>query len=67
MTHSELISEIDKFASFKGWAGATVTSRAVGNSRLYSRLSSGGSCTIAIAEKLQAYMRENSSKTGSPQ
>lgn len=56
MDTNSLISEIEAFASSKGIAPATVTSRAVKNSRLYDRMKSGGSCTIRVAEKLRAYM-----------
>ena len=65
MTHSDLIAEIDAFADAKNWSGATVTSRAVANSRLYSRLKSGGSCTLVIAERLRAYMADHSSSPSS--
>ncbi len=56
MTHSELISLIERHAESRGIAPATVTSRAVGNSRLYSRLKDGGSCTIEIAERIKAFI-----------
>lgn len=54
-----LIKEIEQFADAHNIAPATVTSRAVGNSRLYSRIKSGGSCTIRIAESLREYMANN--------
>lgn len=56
MTTEQLISEIEAFASKKGIAPATVTSRAVGNSRLYHRLKGGKSCTLDVAERLRRYM-----------
>jgi len=56
MTQNDLIQEIEAFAARRGVAPATVTSRAVGNSRLYSRMKSGGGCTLAIAERLRAWM-----------
>jgi hypothetical protein len=56
MTNEQLISEIEAFASANGIAPATVTSRAVGNSRLYSRLKGGKSCTLGVAERLRKYM-----------
>jgi len=56
MSTSDLISEIERHAQERGIAPATVTSRAVGNSRLYHRLKSGGDCTMTIAERLRAFM-----------
>jgi len=56
MTREKLISDIEAFAARNGIAPATVTSRAVGNSRLYHRLKSGSSCTLTIAERLKDYM-----------
>lgn len=59
MMTAQLISEIETFASSKGVAPATVTSRAVGNSRLYKRLKSGKSCTLGVADRLRSYMADN--------
>jgi hypothetical protein len=59
MTQSDLITEIEEFASAHGIAPATVTSRAVNNSRLYRRLKDGSGCTMRIAERLRAYMNCN--------
>lgn len=59
MTRDRLISQIEAFAEARNIAPATVTSRAVGNSRLYSRLVAGGSCTMDVAEKLSDYMASN--------
>lgn len=56
MTTEQLISEIEAYASDRGIAPATVTSRAVGNSRLYHRLKDGKSCTLGVAERLREYM-----------
>lgn len=53
---SILISQIEEFAQRRGLAPATVTSRAVGNSRLYSRLRAGGDCTTTVAERLVRWM-----------
>lgn len=60
MMTAQLISEIERFASSKGVAPATVTSRAVGNSRLYRRLKNGKSCTLGVADRLRQYMADNS-------
>ena len=59
MTNKELIAEIEGFAAATGLAPATVTSRAVGNSRLYGNLIDGKSCTLAVAERIRAFIREN--------
>lgn len=56
MTREHLISEIETFAAATGVAPATVTSRAVGNSRLYHRLKAGKSCTLDVAARLRDYM-----------
>lgn len=58
MTREHLISEVEAFAERRGIAPATVTSRAVGNSRLYARLKAGKSCTLEVAERLRLYMAE---------
>ncbi|GGG77702.1 hypothetical protein GCM10011415_28280 [Salipiger pallidus] len=60
MTREQLIADIEAFASARGLAPATVTSRAVGNSRLYARLVGGKSCTLEVAERLRSYMSDES-------
>lgn len=60
MTNQELIAEIEDFAANVGWAPSTVTSRAVGNSRLYLRLKSGKSCTLKVAERIRDFIADNS-------
>jgi len=62
MTIQKLISEIEAHARKSGIAPATVTSRAVGNSRLYARLKDGKSCTIDVAERLRAFMKAEAKK-----
>ena len=52
----DIIKEIEDFAREHEIAPATVTSRAVQNSRLYARLKGGGSCTLKIAARMRAYM-----------
>ncbi len=56
MTREQLISDIETFAARMKLAPATVTSRAVGNSRLYHRLKAGKSCTLDIADRLRTFM-----------
>tara|TARA_X000001316_G_C894575_1_gene15045 strand:+ start:124 stop:333 length:210 start_codon:yes stop_codon:yes gene_type:complete len=63
MMNAQLISEIERFATESQVAPATVTSRAVGNSRLYRRLKDGKSCTLSVAERLRKYMADNSPST----
>ncbi|MFV1753445.1 hypothetical protein, partial [Phaeobacter sp. JH18-37] len=64
---AQLISEIEKFASLRGIAPATVTSRAVGNSRLYRRLKDGKSCTLGVADRLRRYMADNPAPADAPE
>jgi hypothetical protein len=56
ISEHDLIAQIEAFAAARGIAPATVTSRAVGNSRLYTRLVNGGGCSLRIAGKLIAYI-----------
>lgn len=56
MTRQAIIAQIEAFAAKRGIAPATVTSRAVGNSRLYKRMKDGGDCTTEIAAKLLAFI-----------
>lgn len=64
MTRDDLIRKIEEHAAARGIAPATVTSRGVGNSRLYRTLKAGGGCTLEIAERLIIYMDQN--RTVSP-
>jgi|OM-RGC.v1.034553384 hypothetical protein len=57
MTRDHLIAEIEAEAAAAGLSPATVTSRAVGNSRLYARLRAGKGCTLDVAERLLAWIR----------
>lgn len=59
MEQDAIITEIEAFAQLNGIAPATVTSRAVGNSRLYGRLKNGGSCTVRIATQLRNYIKKH--------
>lgn len=56
MENDQIISEIEAFAAERGIAPATVTSRAVSNSRLHAHLKAGGGCTTRIVRRLQEYM-----------
>lgn len=62
MTTADLIARIEAFAVNHGIAPATVTSRAVANSRLYARMKAGGACTLTSAERLVAYMAAEDAK-----
>ena len=66
MITAHLILEIETFASLRGVAPATVTSRGVGNSRLYHRLKDGKSCTLDVAERLRQYMADNPAPCSAP-
>ena len=56
MERTELIQAIEAHAAKCGIAPATVTSRAVSNSRLYHRLIGGGDCTTEIARRIAEYI-----------
>lgn len=62
MTRDILIAQIEAFARYHEIAPATVTSRAVGNSRLYRRLKAGKGCTLDVAERLIRWMDERAPK-----
>lgn len=59
MTTHELIAAIEQYGLRAGIAPATVTGRAVGNSRLYQRMKGGGSCTVDVAERLLIFFQTN--------
>ena len=59
MTKQDLITAIEDYSLRAGISPATTTGRAVGNSRLYARMVSGGSCTMDVAERVLAYIRAN--------
>ena len=55
MTEQEIIQLIERQAKATGLSEATVCERAVGNSRLYSRLVSGGGCSTKTVARLTAH------------
>lgn len=55
MTEHEIISLIETHAIAAGLSEATICERAVGNSRLYSRLKSGGGCSTKTITRLVNY------------
>lgn len=56
MTNDDLITRIEECALRHRIAPATVTGRAVGNSRLYARLKDGKSCTLVVAQRIAAFI-----------
>lgn len=56
MTKQQLIQHIQDFSKKSGLAPATITGRAVGNSRLYQRLVFGGDCTTEVAERVVSFI-----------
>ena len=60
MTNDELIAKIEAYAGSREIAAATVTSRAVGNSRLYARLKAGGGCTLTVAQRILDFIARSS-------
>lgn len=64
MTRDDLITRLEQHAATRGISPATITSRAVGNSRLYQRLTDGGDCTLEVAQRLIAFMDGEAAATG---
>jgi hypothetical protein len=67
MTREELLSEIEAHAAKWGIAPATVTSRAVSNSRLYHRMKAGGACNLDTAQRLRTYMDQAEREAAAPE
>lgn len=59
MTTDDIIRELESYAEMVGLSPATVTSRAVSNSRLYERMKAGGSCSLKTADRVRSYMAAN--------
>jgi hypothetical protein len=59
MIEQDILTELEAYASARKLSPATVTSRAVQNSRLYAHLKAGGDCTTRIVARLRAYMAAN--------
>ena len=59
MERQHLIQRIREHAEASGLSPATITVRAVNNSRLYARLVAGGDCTTEIAAKVISYLDSN--------
>jgi hypothetical protein len=59
MTKQQIIAAIEAHAKQRKIAPATVTSRAVGNSRLYQRLVDGGDCTTEVAARIAAWIERD--------
>ena len=55
----ELIREIEAYCRRAGISPATLCVRAVGNSRLYNRLTRGGECLPRTIARLRRYMAEH--------
>lgn len=66
MTRDKLIQVIQDHSSRTGLAPATITGRAVGNSRLYQRLIFGGDCTTAIAERVVSFINAETQEGAAP-
>ena len=64
MDRTSLIQAIEAHATKRGIAPATVTSRAVQNSRLYHRLIDGGDCTTEVARKLVDWIEADDQQAG---
>lgn len=64
MDKQHLISAIEAHAKAKGIAPATVTSRAVQNSRLYHHITGGGDCTFDTAARVLAFIEADAAQGG---
>jgi hypothetical protein len=65
-TTQALLQEIEAFAKRHDILPSTVTKQGAGNRRLYARMVGGGSCTLVIAARLRAYMRERDGIAAEP-
>ena len=63
MDRNQIIAAIEAHAARRGIAPATITSRAVGNSRLYKRMVDGGDCTTGIAKRIVAFIASDAPKS----
>lgn len=59
MDSKSLMQSIEAFAKARGIKPATVTSRAVSNSRLYKRLENGGRVWPETAQRIMQWIAEN--------
>lgn len=62
MDRQQLIQKIRAFSEASGLAPATITGRAVGNSRLYQRMIAGGDCTTEIASRVVKFIDAQTSE-----
>ena len=62
MTREALLKLIEDYAHANDLAPATVTGRAVGNSRLYARLKGGGGCTIQVVQRLCSFIETSTAE-----
>lgn len=58
MDREQIIQKIREHSARTGLAPSTITCRAVNNSQLSARMTSGGDCITQIATKLVAYMAD---------
>lgn len=56
MTITDILERIETAAARLGIAPATLTQRAVGNSRLPARLKAGGSVSLRTVERLERWI-----------
>lgn len=65
MDRTHIIQIIEAHSRRTGLAPATITGRAVDNSRLYDRLINGGDCTTEIAKRIAAFIESAPTEQGS--
>jgi len=61
MDRTYIIQIIEAHSQRTGLAPATITRRAVDNSRLYDRLIKGGDCTTEVAKRIAAFISGSAS------
>jgi len=59
MFTEDFIKRIEAEAAARGLKPAQICKRAVDNHGLYASLKSGGSCTLAVAERVIAWLDQN--------
>ena len=64
MDNQHIIAMIEAHAKRTGLAPATITGRAVDNTRLYDRLVNGGNITLDVANRLAAFIAADQPRAG---
>lgn len=62
MNRADIIKSIEAYSEASGLAPTTICQYALRNRKVYDRLKSGGSCSVASVEALARWMDENPPK-----